>query len=124
MLINFNSGHDQEAKNLYKNSFSSPPETPPVSGIRGNNALISFRKAGHAVPTPFPVRVNCSVTIVATQSLQIGAISDNFQLYVLISFVGVSTATIVIVFFFCFFSRMAVSAFLSNVTSKFEILKI
>ena len=60
---------------------SSGPETPPDSGIWGNNVLISFRKARHVVPTPFLVRVNCSVTIVATPSLQLGAVSDNFQFY-------------------------------------------
>ena len=66
---------------LIKYSLSSPPETPPDSGIWGNNALISFRKAGHVVPTPFLVRVNCSVTIVAAQSLQLGEVPDNFHFY-------------------------------------------
>ena len=66
--------------------------------------LFSFRKAGHAVPTPFTVCVKWSVTIVATQSLQIGAVSDNFQLSELsISFVVIPTATIVVLFFFLVF---------------------
>ena len=34
---------------------SVDPETPPDSEIRGNNVLISFRKAGHVVSTPFRV---------------------------------------------------------------------
>ena len=81
MLIEFNSGHGQEAENLLKkNSLSRGPETPPNSGIRGNNVHISFRKAKH-VPTPFLVLVNCSVAIVAAQSLQLGAVSENFQFY-------------------------------------------
>ena len=63
---------------LIYNSLSLGPETPPDSGIRINNTLISFRKAGHVVPTPLLVLVNCSVTIVAAQSLQLGLVSDNF----------------------------------------------
>ena len=59
---------------------SSGPETPPDSGFRANNVLNSFRKAEHVVPIPFLVQLNCSVTIVAAQSLQLGAVSDNFQL--------------------------------------------
>ena len=43
--------------------------------------LFPFRKAGLTVPTPFTVGVNGSETIVATQSLQLGAVSNNFQLY-------------------------------------------
>ena len=66
---------------MIKYSLSSPPETPPDSGIWGNNVLISFRKAVHVVPTPFLVRVNCSVTIVAAQSLQLGEVPDNFHFY-------------------------------------------
>ena len=62
-------------------SSSFRPDTPPDSGIRGDNVHISFKKAEHAVPTPFLVRVSCSVTIVAAQLLQLGAVSDNFQFY-------------------------------------------
>ena len=56
------------------------------SGIRGNNVLIGLGKAGHAIPTPFLVRVNCSVTIVAAQSLKLGAVSDNSQFYLSLFF--------------------------------------
>ena len=49
------------------------------SGIRRKNDLVSFRKAGHVVPTPFLVLVNCSVTIVAAQPIQLGMVSDNFK---------------------------------------------
>ena len=49
----------------------------PDSGIRRNNTLISYQKAGHLVPTPFLVLLNCSVTIVESQSLQLGVVSDN-----------------------------------------------
>ena len=57
-----------------KYSLSSPPETPPDSGIRGNNVLISFRKAGNAVPTPFLILGIRVETIVAAQSLQLGTV--------------------------------------------------
>ena len=53
---------------------SFPPESPPDSGIRGNNVHISFSKAGHAVPTPFLVLGIRDVTIVAAQTLQLGMV--------------------------------------------------
>ena len=59
---------------------SSGPENPPDSGIRGNCTPISFRKAGHAVRTPFPSLGFYVVTIVAAQSLQLGVVLDNLQL--------------------------------------------
>ena len=86
MLIKFNLGHDQEAKSLYIYQFEFWARDPLDSGIRENNVLIDLRKAGHAVPTPFLVRVNCSVTIVAAQSLQLGAVFDNFQFYLSLFF--------------------------------------
>ena len=54
-------------------SLNSEPETPPDSGIRGKNVLLSFRKAGHTFPTPFPrsrelLCNDCSNTIVTTRS--------------------------------------------------------
>ena len=55
-------------KSYLKCSFISPPETPAESGIRGNSVLISFRKAGHAVPTPFLVLGIRVVTIVRTRN--------------------------------------------------------
>ena len=63
------------------NTLSLASEIPPDSGIRENSTDIFLRKAGHVVPTPFLVRVNCSVTIIAAQSLQLRAVSDNFQFY-------------------------------------------
>ena len=55
------------------------PETPPDSGIRAKNSLITSRKAGHVVPIPFlnlGIRV---VTIVAAQSLQLGMVCATFE---------------------------------------------
>ena len=58
--------------------FKLLPEALPDSGTRRNNALISSRKAGDVVPTPFLVLVSCFLTIVAAQSLQLGVVADNF----------------------------------------------
>ena len=52
-------------------SLSSTPETPPDTGIRGKNALISSRKAGHAVPIPFLTFGLRVVTIVVAQGLSV-----------------------------------------------------
>ena len=96
MLFKFNSRHSQEAKNSYKTvkvQVSRPLRIPEPGEI---TSLFPLRKAGHTVPTPFTVGVNGSVTIVATQSLQLGAVSDNFQLYFLF-LVVVSIAIIVVV---------------------------
>ena len=51
--------------------FKFSPETPPDSGIRRNNVLIFFRKAGNAVLTPFLFLGILVVTILAAQSLQL-----------------------------------------------------
>ena len=72
--------------------------------------LSSFRKA--AFP-PFTVVVNGLATIVATQSLQIGAVSANsaircyFSIAILVVF---TIATIVVLIFFWFSFQMAVFA--------------
>ena len=47
------------------------PETPPDSGIRANNALVSSRKAGHVVSIPFLILGIRVVTFVAAQLLHI-----------------------------------------------------
>ena len=57
--------------------FKLSAETLPDSGIRRNHVLISFPKAGHVVPTPVLVFVNCFVMIVEAQLLQLGVVSDN-----------------------------------------------
>ena len=54
--------------------FRANVTTPPDSGIRENNVLISFRMTGHAVPTPFLVLRIRVVMIVAAQSLQLGMV--------------------------------------------------
>ena len=124
MLFKFNSGHDQEAKNLYLLVRVPRPRLLRFLESGEITSLFPFRKAGHTNPIPFPVRVNCSVTIEATQSLRLGTVSDNFQLSVVISFVVVFTATIVVLFFSRFFPNWPFQSFLRNVTSQFEFLKI
>ena len=69
----FNSVHDQEAKSLYENSLSSGLETPPDSGIRENNVLISFPEGWKHCPNIFHrlrelLCNDFSDTIVTTQS--------------------------------------------------------
>ena len=64
-----------------KNGLNSSPETPPDSRLRGNNSLISSPEDWFL---PFTVSVNGLASIVATQSLQLGAVSDNSQLYLVI----------------------------------------
>ena len=71
VLNKFNSGHSGKPKVCLK-QFKFQSREPsgfriPDSGFRRNNTLISFRKAGHVVPTPFLLHVNCSVAIVAAQ---------------------------------------------------------
>ena len=58
---------------------SQYPETPPDSEVRGNNDLISFRKGGHAGPTPFLVLGNRVVMIELAQSLQLGMVIVKFS---------------------------------------------
>ena len=81
MLIKFNSGHDQEPKSLYKmvQIQVSRPLRIPESG--GMTHLFPHRKAEFTISLPFTVGVNGLVTIVATQSLQLGAVFANTLLY-------------------------------------------
>ena len=120
----FNSGRNREAKSLYK-KISVPVPRPlriPESGEI--TPLFSFRKA---VFLPFTVAVNGLATIVATQSLQFGAVSANSAIRCCFSIailVVVAVATIVVVSQFWFSSKMVVLTFPRNMTSSFEILKI
>ena len=90
-----------------KHSLSSPPETPPDSGIRENNDLVSFRKAGHAVPKPLLILGIRLVTIVAAQSLQLGmVVGHNYFFIVRISRLTLLCLILMLfslrILFFCF----------------------
>ena len=95
--------HDQEAKSSYKTvhfQVSRPLRIPESGEI---TLLFPFRKAEFTVPPPFTVGVNGFVTIVATQSLQLGAVSANNLSYFLF-IVVVSIATLVVVVFLFWFT--------------------
>ena len=119
MLIKFNSGHDREAKNLYK-LIKVPVPRPlriPKSGeIR---LLFSFQKAGFP---PFTVVCSqrpcnyCSDTIVATRSCL--CYFCNSSLFFNIILVVHAIATNVVVFFFRFSAKMAVS----DVSQKYDVI--
>ena len=78
VLIKFNSRPSGKLKFVKLKNYRSLPRPFLVLESGENNVLISSGKAGHVVPTPFLVLVDCSVTIVAAQSLQLGVVSDNF----------------------------------------------
>ena len=74
--------------------------------------------------------MNGLATIVATQSLQLGAVSANSGvrsiLVVVFStiIVVIAVATIVVLFYFAFLPKWPILTFLRNMTSSFEILRI
>ena len=118
MLNKFNSGHNREAKSLYKKISVRVPRLfrNPESGEI--TTLSSFRKA---VFLPFTVVVNGLATIVATQSLQLGTVSTNsaFRCCFSITFlVVVAVATIVVVFLFWIFSKISDS----DVSQKDDVI--
>ena len=118
MLIKFNSGHNREAKSLYKLikvSVPRPLRIPESGEIR---LLSSFRKAGFP---PFTVVRNGLATIVATQNLQLGAVSATSAICCCLSItisVVIAIATIVVVFFSGFLSKMAVS----DISQKYDVI--
>ena len=59
---------------LLNRELQSSPETPPDSGIRATNSLISSQKSGNVVPIPFLVLGIRVVTIAAAQSFQLGMV--------------------------------------------------
>ena len=115
MLNNFNSGHNREAKSLYKMiqvSVPTPLQTPESGEM---TTLSSFRKA---VFLPFTVVVNGLATIVPTQSLQLGAVSANSAFrccFCIAILVVITVATIVVLIFFWFSSKMAIFCRFSEV---------
>ena len=74
MLIKFNSGHNGEAKRLYKRISIQVPRPLRIPESGEITPLSSFLKA---VFLSFTVVVNGLATIVATQSLQLEAVSAN-----------------------------------------------
>ena len=130
MLNKFNSRHNREAINLYKTvsvQITRPLRIPESGEI---TPLSSFLKA---VLLPFTVVVNGLATIVAAQSLQLGAVSANSafsSILIFDFFLIILVATIVVLIFFWFFSKMAVFGvsqkcdFSVRIFKKFKISKI
>ena len=111
MLNKFNSGHNREAKSLYKRISVQVPKPLRIPASGEITPLSSSRKA---VFLPFTVVVNGLATIVATHSLQLGAVSANSafsSILIFNFFVVIFVATIVVLIFFWFSSKMAVFAF-------------
>ena len=118
MFIKFKSGHDREAKSLYKSIKVSVPRPLRILESGEIRLLSSFRKAGFP---PFTVVRNGLATIVATQKLQLGAVSATSAIrrcfsstILVVHFI----ATNVVVFFFDFLPKMAVS----DVSQKYEVI--
>ena len=110
MLNKFNSRHNREAKSLHKTVSVQIPRSLPIPKSGEITPLSSLRKA---VFLPFSVVVNGLATIVATQSLQLGTVSANSTIRCCFSIailVVITIATIVVLIFFWFSSKMAVFA--------------
>ena len=108
MLNKICSRHNRKAKTLYKTVSVQIPRPLWIPESGEITPLSSFRKA---VFLPFTVVVNDLATIVATQSLQLEAVSANsaFSLILIFDFfVVIFFATIVVLIFFWFSSKMAV----------------
>ena len=118
MLIEFNSGYDREAKSLdklIKVPVRRPLRIPESGEIR---LLFSFRKAGFP---PFTVVRNGLATTVATQKWQLGTVSAIPAICCCFSItisVVIAIATNVVVFFFRFSAKMAVS----DVSQKYDVI--
>ena len=121
MLNKFNSRRNREAKILYK-TFSVQIPRPlwiPESGEI--TTLSSFRKA---VFLPFTVFVNGIATIVATQSLQLRTVSANSASFSITILVVITIATIVVLIFFWFSSKMAFFAVSQKCDFSVRIFKV
>ena len=124
MLNKFNSKHNREAKFLYKTVSVQIPRPLRIPESGEITTLSSFRKA---VFLPFTVFENGLATIVATQSLQIGAVSANsafrccFSIAIL---VVITIATIVVLIFFRFSSKMAVFCVSQKCDFSVRIFKV
>ena len=124
MLNKFNSRHNREAKSLYKTVSVQTPRPLRIPESGEITPLSSFRKA---VFLPFTVVVNGLATIVATQSLQLGAVSTTSafsSILIFDCFVVIFVATIVVLIFFWFSSKMAVFAVSQKCDFSVRIFKI
>ena len=121
MLNNFNSRQNREAKSLYRTFSVHIPRPLRIPESGGITTLSSFRKA---VFLPFTVVVNGLETIVATQSLQLGTVFANSDFLGFDLFVVIFVATILILIFFWFFSKMAVFAVSQKCDFSVRVFKI
>ena len=124
MLNKLNSRHNREAKSLYKAVSVQIPRPLRIPKSGEITPSSSFQKA---VFLPFTVVVNGLATVVATQSLQLGAVSANsFFSSILIFdfFVVIFVATIVVLIFFWFSSKMAAFAVSQKCDFSVRVFKI
>ena len=124
MLNKFNSKHNREAKSLYKTVSVQIPRPFRIPESGEITTLSSFRKA---VFVPFTVVVNGLATIVATQSLKLGTVSANSAIRCCFSIairVVITMATVVVLIFFWFYSKMAVFAVSQKCEFSARISKI
>ena len=124
MLNKFNSRHNREAKSLYKTVSVQIPRPLRIPESGEITILSSFPKA---VFLPFTVVVNGLATIVATQSLQLGTVSANSafsSILIFDFFVVIFVATIVVLIFSWFSSKMAVFAVSQKCDFSVRIFKI
>ena len=124
MLNKFNSGHNREAKSLYKMISVQVPRPLQIPESGEITPLSSFRKA---VFLPFTVVVNGLATIVATQLLQLGAVSANTLSYLrLFSQLSLLLPLQLLLLRLNseFLPKWPFLTFLRNMTSSLEILKI
>ena len=124
MLNKFNSRHNPEAKSLNKTVSVQIPRPLRIPESGEITILSSFQKA---VFLPFTVAVNGLATIVATQSLQLGTVSARsairccFSIAILLV---ITIATIVVLIFFWFSSKMAVFAVSQKCDFSVRVFKI
>ena len=124
MQNKFNSRHNREAKSSHKTVSNQIPRPLRIPESGEITPLSSFRKAAFL---PFTVVVNGLATIVATQSLQLGAVSANSafsSILIFDFFVVIFVETIVALIFFWFSSKMAVFAVSQKCDFPVRIFKI
>ena len=110
MLNKFNSRHNREAKSLHKTVSIQIPRPLRIPESGEITPLSSFRKA---VFLPFTVVVIGFATIVATQLLELRAVSANSAFSSILIFyflVVILVATIIVLIFHWFSSKMVVFA--------------
>ena len=124
MLNKFNSGHNREAKSLYKRISVQVPRPLRIPESGEITPLSSFRKA---VFLHFTVVVNGLATIVETQSLQLER-SLLILLFVVAFLSQFSLLSPLQLLLLClnsgFLPKSPILTFLKNMTSSFDILKV